>query len=240
MRVAHFNSSRPWIGTKGPKRRRTTTLTFVLPQATRVIFTVNQVSPACLGIGHFSVTGHAGLNRVRFNGRLHGEQLDPGTYRISARTPSGRVVRRITLVLVDGSAPSWAELRTMRAANVCPSTPNQASSPTSLAAGSSVAGAAPNQELPRPKTPSLSGLTPPAPDINSGVLASTVEKTARAIQPALIALLALSILLLGLASAPRVAVADRRFNDMLARHRTEIAALGAVALVAVAITFFLV
>jgi hypothetical protein len=71
----------------------------------------------------------------------------------------------------------------------------------------------------------------------AGVLATSLERTARAIRPLLVALLALAILLLALASLPRVAVAEPRFNSMLARHRLEIAGLGAAALIAVAVTF---
>jgi hypothetical protein len=71
------------------------------------------------------------------------------------------------------------------------------------------------------------------------VIGSTVEKTARAIRPALVALLAIAILLLGLASLPPLAAVDARYNDLLARHRAEIASLGAVALAAVAVTFLL-
>jgi hypothetical protein len=71
------------------------------------------------------------------------------------------------------------------------------------------------------------------------VLASAVEKTARAIQPLLIALLAASILLLGLASLPPGAVSEPRVHYALASHRVEIAALGAAALVAGAIIVLL-
>ena len=73
----------------------------------------------------------------------------------------------------------------------------------------------------------------------SAVLGSAVERTARAVRPFLVALLAGAILLLGLASLPRVAVPDPRLNDVLARHRAEIATVGVVALVAVAVAFLL-
>src|SRR5436190_5940191 len=157
-RVKHFHSSRPWIGTTGSKRRRTTTLTFVLQQAGPVVFTVNKVSPACIGIARFTVAGDAGLNRVRFAGEVHGRRLGPGTYRISIRTASGAVVRRVTLVVVGGSAPSRDELRSMLAANTCRSagTKAQGSSPTTAA----LVGAA---KLPRPPAPgpgSAAGLAP--------------------------------------------------------------------------------
>jgi hypothetical protein len=51
-----------------------------------VIFTVNQVSPACREIGRLTVAGRAGLSRVRFADRVHGRSLSPGTYRIAARS----------------------------------------------------------------------------------------------------------------------------------------------------------
>jgi len=80
---------------------------------------------------------------------------------------------------------------------------------------------------------------PPTPDVHTGVLATSIEKTARAIEPLLVALLAASILLLGLASLPREAMPGPRMHDALARHRLELAALGATALVVVALAFLL-
>jgi hypothetical protein len=208
----------------------------VLRHPGRVVFTVNEVSPACAGIGHFSVAGHSGLNRVRFTGEVHGRRLAPGTYRISIGTASGRVVRRATLVVVGRSAPSLDELRALRAANVCGG--DGATSTVTTSANASPAAPLAPQKLPRPKT-EAAGLGPArGPHLHSGVLASSVEKTARALQPLLIALLALSILLLGAASLPREAVPGPRVHDALARHRLQLATLGAAALVAVAIAFF--
>jgi hypothetical protein len=83
------------------------------------------------------------------------------------------------------------------------------------------------------------GLAPHGPNLHSGVLASSVEKTARAIRPLLVALLALAILLLGVASLPREAVPEPRMHYLLARHRVELAGLWAAALVAVALAFLL-
>jgi hypothetical protein len=238
-RVDHFHSSRPWIGTTGAKQRRTTTFTFVLQQAGPVVFTVNQVSPGCVGIGRFTVAGHAGLNHVRFAGVVHGRRLAPGTYRISIRTASGRLVRRVTLVVVGGSAPSRAELRALRSANTCKGGGDLASTPTTSARMSPLA----TQSVPSPSTASqqtaAAGLAPHGPNLHSGVLASSVEKTARAIRPLLVALLALAILFLGVASLPREAVPEARMHDLLARHRIELAGLGAAALLAVAVAFLL-
>jgi hypothetical protein len=59
-------------------------------------------------------------------------------------------------------------------------------------------------------------------------------------QPVLVAVLALAIVMLALASLPGFAVPEPRVNEVLARHRLEIAGLGAAALVAVALAFLLV
>jgi len=52
-------------------------------------------------------------------------------------------------------------------------------------------------------------------------------------------LLAIAILLLGLASLPRMALTESRTSDLLVRHRIEIAGLGAAAFAAVVIGFLL-
>jgi hypothetical protein len=51
--------------------------------------------------------------------------------------------------------------------------------------------------------------------------------------------LAVSILLLGIAALPLAAVPEPRVNELLARHRIEIAGVGAAALAAVAVAFLL-
>ena len=55
----------------------------------------------------------------------------------------------------------------------------------------------------------------------------------------LVALLALAIVLLGIASLPKLTFVDQRANELLARHRLEIAGLGAAAFIAVVISFLL-
>jgi hypothetical protein len=219
----------------------------VLPQAARVVFLVNQVAPVCRSIGRFTVAGHAGLNRVRFRGRVNGRPLAAGTYRISARTRAGRLVRRVTIVVVDGPAPSRSELAAARSTNVCSQTTREsaaashgstaASGPTAFAKAESVERSfAPKEQA------GTSASGPPAEASNShsgAVLSSSVEKAARAVRPVLVALLALSILLLGIAALPRTAVPEPRLNDLLVRHRVEIAGFGAAALVAVAVAFLL-
>jgi hypothetical protein len=215
--------SAPPVKTIGGKRHRTTTFTFVLHRAGRVVLTVSQVAPVCVGIGHLTVAGHAGANRFRFAGVLHGRRLTPGTYRITIRTAAGEVLRRLTLVMGEGSAP----------ANVC----HGATSTATVSAGA--AGPFAPQRLPVTR-PAAAGLAPAhGPKLTSGVLGSSVAKTARAIQPFLVGALALAILLLGIASLPREAVPGARMHYALARHRAEVAGLGAGVLIAVGVAFLL-
>jgi hypothetical protein len=58
-------------------------------------------------------------------------------------------------------------------------------------------------------------------------------------RPFVMGLLALAILLLGLAALPPFAVPDARLNDLLIRHRPEIAVGGLAALVGVGLAFLL-
>jgi hypothetical protein len=208
-------------------------LTFVLQRAGRVVFTFDQVSPACVEIGQLTVAGHPGLNRLRFGGTVHGRRLVPGTYRISVRTATGHVVRRVTLVVVDGAAPSRDELRTLRAANTCPGDPDTSTTSTTAVTSQSTGPGSPTSQQ-----GAAEGVVPPAPRLH-GLLGTSIAKAARAVRPLLVALLALAILLLGVASLPRTAVPDPRMNDLLARHRIEVAGLGVAALLAVALALLL-
>jgi hypothetical protein len=230
-RVERLRFSRPWIATSGPKRDRGTTLTFVLRRAARVVFVVKQVSPVCRVTAHFAVNAHAGRNRIRFPGRGSKLRLDPGTYRITARTRAGQVVQRVTLVVVKAGPPTRDQIIAARAANVC-----------ALSAASASTGAS-NTSSPQgaliPGQPSASGPVEGGKTHPGAVLGSTVATAARAVQPFLVALLALAIFLLTVASLPRPALSDSRANQILARHRMEIAGLGAAAFVAVLIALLL-
>lgn len=175
------------------------------------------------------------MNRVRFAGVVHGHRLKAGTYRISIRAASGHVVRRVTLVVVDGPVPSQDELRSLQSANTCVGSdgaaPGSATSPTSTLK-------APGPPAISPKTGASEGLAPSGPRLH-GILGSSIAETARAIRPLLVALLVLAILLLSVASLPQAAIPDRRTHELLARHRIEVAGLGVAALVAVALAFLL-
>jgi hypothetical protein len=206
-------------------------LIFVLPRAARVLFVVKQVSPVCRIAAHFAVNAQAGRNRIRFPRRGSKLRLDPGTYRITARTRAGHVVQRVTIVVVKAGVPTRDQIIAARAANVCV-----------LSTASGSIGAS-NTNSPQggltPGQPSASGPIEAGNTHPGAVLGSTVATAARAVQPFLVALLALAILLLAVASLPRPALSESRANQILAQHRMEIAGLGAAAFVAVLIALLL-
>ena len=200
----------------------------------------------CRSVGSFSVQAHKGVNRVRFTGRVGKRKLVPGTYYLEARTALGELVRRVTVVVVKSAPPSRHEPEALQAANVCPATSDfAAASPFSnnpfftggaFSIGKSAEPARVGRSM-KPNTES-SGLGAGS-SSTARVLATAVENTARAIRPALVALLAAAIVLLGLASLPQAAFPDARLDHALARHRPQLAALGAAAFVAVVISFLI-
>jgi hypothetical protein len=224
--VGRFRTSRAWIATSGPKRRRVVTLTFSLPHAERVLFVIQQVAPSCRTVEQFTVRGHAGRNRIRFPAAPSRLRLVPGTYRISAHTSGGLLVRRVTIVVVDRGKPSRAEIAAARAANVCPAADKIASAKGSSGASSTGSPAG-----------SLSG-TPLHEGANTrsgSVLGASLTRAARALEPLVIGLLGLAIALLGIASLPRFATTGSPANEFLDRYRIAIAGLGATALAAVVV-----
>jgi hypothetical protein len=96
-----------------------TTLVFTLKKGTVVSFTIVRVYPSCERIGSFSVRAHAGVNRVRFPGRLRGRPLAEGTYRLVAHARGQEAAAAtVTIVVVRGNMSS-ADLRRARRANAC-------------------------------------------------------------------------------------------------------------------------
>jgi hypothetical protein len=208
-------------------------LKFKLGRKAEVEFTVLQVSPVCRVVGRFTVQGRAGLNRVRFNGRVRGAQLGAGTYRITARTRRGGTVFRTTLVLVDAGAPSKTEFALARRSNVCRSAGVLGASSTrgSLtgAAGSvsQASGVAGSTIVRHQKPGKLSG----SDDDRGRPVAQAISRAVEnAKNPVVIALLGFAVLIFGLAALPRGVVADPRMMTLVASHRTELAMAGIAAL----------
>ena len=189
-----------------------------------------QVSPVCDVAGKFVVHGHPGLNRVRFNGKLHGRQLGPGTYRIDARTRGGARVLHVTIVIVR-TVPSASELRAARHSNVCGATLAAEATMTSagFTAVSQVLHGPAKTSIVRNQNPSGTG---PQGRRSSAGPFSPARVSENATNPLVVAAFGLAAILLGLAALPQGAVPDPRLNDVLVRHRIEIALAGAGALAA--------
>src|SRR5439155_10961330 len=234
--IRRLRSSRPWIVARGPIGHRRTMLTFRLPAAASVVFTVKEVSPLCRVVGTFTVRGHAGLNKVVFRGRVRGRTLPSGTYRISARRRGGAAVLRVTVVIVESGVPSPTELAAAKRSNVCGVRAALASSRVS----GNAAAAAPEQ--PRKNPPQATQRESASP--TGGVAGTTrthaspftpSEVSKHVTNPLVIAALAAAVLLLGLAALPKEAIPDPRLTDALTRHRVEVALAGAAALATAAV-----
>ena len=93
--VTGLGVSPPWVSVE---RSEDTTVTFALPRAGTVVFTLTRVAPRCVRVGAFRVRGRAGGNRFLFPGRLDRRLLLPGTYRLTAPGTEGRVARAIVVL----------------------------------------------------------------------------------------------------------------------------------------------
>jgi hypothetical protein len=213
---------RPFLSLHGSKAQRVAILVFRLRRPARVRFTVVQVFPLCRVVGSFTVRGHAGTNRFRFNGRVHGTQLDPGTYQIGLRSKRGRLLR-VTVAIVDAPAASPSAVASARKRNVCGSTGALASFPGSTLLPPIDAQSAPEELNPSGSTSShhVLGVDVTAPRN----LVKEIDKN-----PLAIVALGLAVFLLAMAAVPQAAMPGGRAADLLARERTALVFAGAVAL----------
>jgi hypothetical protein len=198
-------------------------LVFRLRHAGRVRFTVLEVFPLCRVVGSFTVRGHAGINRFRYNGRVHGKRLPAGTYQIGLRTKRGRLLR-VTIAIFDSVVGSPSSVAAARKRNVCGATTSFSSSgglgPTALDGRSAAAASS-----------SLSGSNHV---LGVDVTALAPENLAREIgkSPFAIVALGLAVLLLGLAAVPQAATPGPRTADLLARRRSLMIFAGGFAIAA--------
>jgi hypothetical protein len=237
--VQRLHPSRSYLAPAGPKGKRKIVLTFFLAHGARISFVVRQLSPDCRLVGRFSVRGTKGVNHVPFYGRVGGKVLVPGTYRIAAHAAQTAPVAHVTIIVSDRPNPTLSEVRAARSANVCAGLTLD----SALSTGGSAHGGATSASGSPPSVAVLaagSGDSVSVPEVDSGsVLGTAVTKVGRGIQPLLVALLAIAIVLLGITSLSQPAFLGPRLNDTVARHRLELAATGAAALIAVALVFLL-
>jgi hypothetical protein len=76
-------ATRTRFSTRGPKAQRGTVIRFRLRKPGKVELVVRADSSACKIVGRKRVRGHAGRNRVPFNGRVNGRPLAAGKYTIT-------------------------------------------------------------------------------------------------------------------------------------------------------------
>lgn len=217
--VTRLRTVRPFLSFHGPKADRVAILVFRLRRPARVRFTVVEVFPLCRVVASFTVRGHAGTNRFRFNGRVHGARLEPGTYEIGLRSKHDRLLR-VTIAIFNAPVASPSAVATARKRNVCGSTGAFASFPGSTLSPPIDARSAPE---PAGSTSSHHVL---------GVVATAPRKLVNEIgkNPLAIVALSLAVLLLAIAAVPQAAIPGGRAADVLARERAGLVFAGAVAL----------
>jgi hypothetical protein len=106
--VTRLAVSAHWISARDGDAGREITISFRLVRPGTAVFSLTQIGPVCRRVGTFRVRGHAGVNRFRFPGRIQRRLLPPGTYRIAAPSPGGRVVRAVVVV---AAGPASADER---------------------------------------------------------------------------------------------------------------------------------
>jgi hypothetical protein len=225
-----------------------TTIVFRLARPSVVRFTVVRVYPTCERVGIFRVRARAGVNRVKFRGRLNGRPLDAGTYRLFVRARGARAdAAALKVVVVRGEPLSVEELREARNANVCglTSAVDGEAAETALG-GSSTSGAGGTAAGGAGKTASdgtgagvnggAGGPLASAGTIGRGAktLGATFTKAVEdpaSIHPLVWAALLLAILLLAIAAVPAEALVSAR-AEAIAYRRFEVALAGTAALAA--------
>jgi hypothetical protein len=224
--VLRLKVVRAWISRSGPRSQRQTTFVFRLSRPGIVEFVLTRLAPDCRVVGKFRVAGRAGLNRVRFRGRIGRRVLRAGTYRVTARTlrPRGAAPVRVHLVIVRRPNPRPGELAAARAANECVAVDKR----ESVAAGV----VAPVPPSGRDSESTFKRV--------SGVLGTQFTKAVEIVQGVptfLFVVLGLAIALLGLAALPGRAAPSARLHKLLAYHRDLVALAGTATLIGAAITY---
>jgi hypothetical protein len=240
------------------KARRAAVISFALRRPARVRFVVRQESPACVVVGAFSVRGHVGRNRIRFNGRVAGVVLPPGTYSLTGTAlRRGRDValgRVLVVVVPEGANPE----RARPAATTCRGPKDgregreeflaAARSATSTGSGATGARVGGNPvepgDAPGADQAGVAGesiaLKPSAPARDAGgggLIASVPNPFSGApawLQPLLLLALAGGILLLLAAALPTSAVRPAAAAPIVYRRRPELALAGATIFAVVA------
>jgi len=228
-----------------------TTLVFRLAKPAVVRFTIVRVYPTCERVGAFRVRAHAGMNRVKWRGRLKGRPLEEGTYRLIVRARgAGQDAAALKLVIVRGTPLSVEELREARNLNVCGAigTVDGEAAKTAVGGASASSGgsssdgdgariAASNRSRAEASLGGAAGTVASAAETLGARFTKAIEDP-QSIHPLVWAGLVLSILLLALAAIPSKALVNAR-AEAIAYNRFEVALVGTAALGAAFLTYVL-
>ena len=102
----------------GPAKQRGTVIRFRLRKGARVELVVR--AEDCAVVGRKRIRGRQGLNKVRFDGRVRGRPLRPGTYTITVVAVRAGKRTRVGTVAVEVVPSSRRLTRAQRAAPVAP------------------------------------------------------------------------------------------------------------------------
>jgi hypothetical protein len=191
-------------------------------------------------VASFKIRAHAGVNRIRFKGRVHGRKLGPGVYRLRGRAGAKTVLRK-TLVVGNGivfTCSGANPLRTIVTFFSGGSDGSGAFGSTSLAGGTGKSGHESGSAIsskvtkkPNAPAPKRAGLL--------GARASKVLPGDGGTQLALLLILGAAIVLLALGAVPREAVPHRAAAAFIAERRALIAGGGLAALGAFLISYLI-
>lgn len=106
--------TRTRFSTRGPAAKRGTVITFRLRKKGTVVLVVRNAH--CSVVGRRSYRGHRGVNRVRFNGRVHGRPLKPGRYSIVLVVVRGSSRTMLGAIAVEVVPPGRRLTRAQRSA----------------------------------------------------------------------------------------------------------------------------
>ena len=116
-------------------------IVFRLSRPTMLRVTVVRVYPTCKRIGTFTVRGQAGVNRIRFRGRLGRRMLPTGSYRLIVRARGAERDAAAVPIVVARGPVSAATVRRLRRAMACsPAESLAVATPIEADAGSSGGG----------------------------------------------------------------------------------------------------
>jgi len=106
-RLARFDVTRNRFTNRG-KKRGATTIRFRLARAARLLLVVRGPGPSCATVARIAFRGHKGANRFRFDGRVAGRPLEPGTYLLTLRLRGRKahLGREYVSIVAPGAQPA--------------------------------------------------------------------------------------------------------------------------------------